>query len=280
MAPRLLACLTLAACGALSAPVAAQQVAVVDCESIAGRQQYCEVETRYGVRLVEEYSRNQCREGDTWGFDDGRIWVRGGCRAAFELGTGGGGRDDRRARTYEYDRRDVRHDERIDGRRYDDRVDGRHHDDGRHPRYLDAGTFLCESKDNRRRYCAADAVTGGGRVALTRNISRTPCIEGTSWGQDRRGVWVDQGCRGEFMVETRREYERRGGVPAYAGRRDVVHCGSEDFRRQTCSIGRGQTAVLARQTSRADCIEGRTWGYDGRDLWVDRGCAGDFEVLR
>jgi len=252
-------------------PAAAQQVVVVNCESIGGRQQYCEVETRYGVRLVDDFSRGQCREGDTWGFDDGRIWVRGGCRGAFELGTGGGGRDDRRtARSHDDDRRgDTRYDERIDGRRYDD---------SRDTRYLGAGSFLCESKDNRRRYCAVD--TAGGRALLTRNISRTPCVQGSSWGQDRRGVWVDQGCRAEFSVESRGDYQRRGGAPAYAGRRDVVHCESEDFRRQTCSVGRGQTAVIARQTSKAECIEGRTWGYDGRDLWVDRGCAGDFEVVR
>ncbi|HVF35570.1 MAG TPA: DUF3011 domain-containing protein [Candidatus Saccharimonadia bacterium] len=252
-------------------PAGAQQVAVVHCESIAGRQQYCEVETRYGVRLVDEFSHRACREGDTWGFDDGRIWVRGGCRGAFEVGSGGGGRDDRYARSYEDDRRG-------DGRRYDERLDGRRYADERDARYLGAGTFVCESKDNRRRYCAADVA--GGRVALTRNISRTPCVQGQSWGQDRRGVWVDQGCRAEFSVESRRDYERRGGAPAYAGRRDVVHCKSEDFRRQICSIGRGQTAVIARQTSEAECIEGRTWGYDGRDLWVDRGCAGDFEVVR
>ena len=75
--------------GTLAAPVAAQQVAVVNCESISGRQQYCEVETRYGVRLVEEFSRGRCREGESWGYDAGRIWVRNGCRGAFEVGTGG-----------------------------------------------------------------------------------------------------------------------------------------------------------------------------------------------
>jgi hypothetical protein len=26
-------------------------------------------------------------------------------------------------------------------------------------------------------------------------------------------------------------------------------------------------------------MEGSTWGYDGRDIWVDRGCRGEFEVV-
>ena len=42
----------------------------------------------------------------------------------------------------------------------------------------------------------------------------------------------------------------------------------------------GAASVLVRQRSEAACIENRTWGYDGRSVWVDQGCAGDFEVVR
>lgn len=257
MAFRLALAALVVSCG-FAAPAVAQQRVVVNCESIGGRQQYCEVETRYGVRLVEEFSRGNCREGDTWGFDRGRIWVRGGCRAAFELGTGGG----------IYDRG------AIDGDRYARDRDGRY-DQG----YGGAGTVLCESKDNRRRYCRA--AIGNGHVVLLRSISRTACDEGRNWGFDAGGIWVDQGCRAEFAIEAGGRYGRRGDNPgAYGGRRDMIRCESEDFRRQFCSVGRAQTAVLVRQSSKAACIEGRTWGYDGRSVWVDQGCAGDFEVVR
>jgi Protein of unknown function (DUF3011) len=37
---------------------------------------------------------------------------------------------------------------------------------------------------------------------------------------------------------------------------------------------------LVRQRSDTDCILGRTWGYDPRGIWVDRGCRADFEVGR
>jgi hypothetical protein len=241
----------LTAAGAFAPQVAAQQVVVVNCESVGGRQQYCEVETRYGVRLVEEFSRGNCREGETWGYDAGRIWVRGGCRAAFELGTGDV-RGDRQARDYI-------------------------------PRYDQGqgtgGTLLCESRNNRRQYCRANV--RGGQVVLVRAISRTACDEGYNWGYDEGGVWVDAGCAAEFAIETGSRYGRRGNNPgAYGGRRDVVSCESEDFRRQFCSVGRAQTTVLVRQRSKAACIENRTWGYDGRSIWVDQGCAGDFEVVR
>jgi hypothetical protein len=41
------------------------------------------------------------------------------------------------------------------------------------------------------------------RVKLTRRLSKNPCIEGRSWGFDRRGVWVDDGCRAVFEVAFR-----------------------------------------------------------------------------
>src|SRR5437762_12762317 len=31
--------------------------------------------------------------------------------------------------------------------------------------------------------------------------SRLQCIAGATWGSDRRGVWVDRGCNGEFLVQ-------------------------------------------------------------------------------
>ena len=41
-------------------------------------------------------------------------------------------------------------------------------------------------------------VDGRGRVQLVRQLSSAACIEGRTWGQDARGVWVTDGCRGEF----------------------------------------------------------------------------------
>ena len=55
----------------------------------------------------------------------------------------------------------------------------------------------CESEDGRWRHCDAPIVRG---VQLRRNVSRTPCIQGDNWGWDRRGVWVNHGCRGDFEI--------------------------------------------------------------------------------
>ncbi len=248
------------------APTQAQQNVVVHCESVGGRQQYCQVETRYGVRLVEEFSRGVCREGGTWGHDARGIWVSHGCRAAFELGAGDDGyAGDTRGRDDRYDRYD------RDSRRDDYDRDGGYDYAGA------GGTILCESKDNRRRYCRADV--RGGQVVIVRNISRASCDEGYGWGYDDGGVWVDQGCRAEFAVEPLGRYGGRGSQRR-RGSGEVISCESKDFRRTICGIGRARDVVLLEQTSEAACIEGRTWGFDGRGVWVDRGCAGDFAVTR
>ncbi len=60
-----------------------------------------------------------------------------------------------------------------------------------------SGTITCSSDNGKRNYCAAD--TRGG-VRLVRQISGSPCQEGSTWGYDSRGIWVDRGCRAEFGV--------------------------------------------------------------------------------
>ncbi|MFO1430252.1 MAG: DUF3011 domain-containing protein [Candidatus Competibacteraceae bacterium] len=57
--------------------------------------------------------------------------------------------------------------------------------------------ITCESRNNRYNHCRIDT---DNRVKLKRQISDAPCIEGRTWGYDKKGVWVDQGCRAEFKV--------------------------------------------------------------------------------
>lgn len=62
----------------------------------------------------------------------------------------------------------------------------------------DTRYLRCESGAfGRYKECAADT---DGRVELVRELSRNKCRQWNSWGYDRRGVWVDKGCRAEFRV--------------------------------------------------------------------------------
>lgn len=66
-----------------------------------------------------------------------------------------------------------------------------------------AQVLRCESPDGRGRQCPVDP---RGGVRLIRQLSRSPCVEGRSWGVYRGGVWVSHGCRAEFEVGYRRDH--------------------------------------------------------------------------
>ncbi len=70
------------------APRTAQaQLTTVTCESYEGQRQVCGADTRNGVRLVDQLSDRACVGGRTWGYTRNAIWVSGGCRARFQVGS-------------------------------------------------------------------------------------------------------------------------------------------------------------------------------------------------
>jgi len=64
-------------------------------------------------------------------------------------------------------------------------------------RPADLVTVICESKAGERQHCAADTSAG---VLLVRVTSSASCLLGKSWGYDDQGIWVLDGCGGEFKV--------------------------------------------------------------------------------
>jgi hypothetical protein len=70
----------------LTAPAIAE---TIRCESVNGRERYCPGNTRGGVYLSNQLSREGCYQGNTWGYDRGGVWVSGGCRAEFQTSYGG-----------------------------------------------------------------------------------------------------------------------------------------------------------------------------------------------
>ncbi|HVR98512.1 MAG TPA: DUF3011 domain-containing protein [Thermoanaerobaculia bacterium] len=61
-------------------------------------------------------------------------------------------------------------------------------------------TVTCESKDGERQHCPADTSSG---VVLVRVTGSAACLLGKSWGYDDQGIWVADGCGGEFAVGAR-----------------------------------------------------------------------------
>lgn len=125
----------------------------------------------------------------------------------------------------------------------------------------------CESTDKRYRECR----TNFRSARLTRKLSDARCTEGETWGQRNGTVWVDRGCRAEFI-------EGNGGWNPGGGNSDYsVTCSSQNNRRATCAWNnRYGRPYLIQQISSDSCREGTSWGYLGNQIWVDRGCRARF----
>ncbi|MBC8166142.1 MAG: DUF3011 domain-containing protein [Bryobacteraceae bacterium] len=161
-------------------------------------------------------------------------------------------------------------------------------------------TFSCASDDMRRHYCSADTRNG---VQIVRQRSDASCIQGSTWGFDRRGVWVDRGCRADFAIGN--YAGNRGGFGnggygnggygnggygnnnggysngrngGYSSGGSITSCNSDDMGRHFCTADTRGGVSLYRQHSDAACVQGRTWGYDRNRIWVDRGCRAEFQT--
>jgi len=141
------------------------------------------------------------------------------------------------------------------------------------PGYAQGGQAVtCSSDDGDRHYCNIDTSRG---VQLTRQISGSPCIQNSTWGFDNRGVWVDRGCRAEFLAggySNQWQQDQNG---------QTVTCSSDNGKRNYCNAtGFDLRAVtMTRQISGSPCTRNYSWGVDrSRGLWVDHGCRAEFSI--
>lgn len=63
------------------------------------------------------------------------------------------------------------------------------------------------------------------------------------------------------------------------GYSQMIRCESRQNRRQRCAVNTDNRVQLMR-TIGGNCVQGRSWGYDQRSIWVDRGCRADFSYGR
>jgi hypothetical protein len=164
---------------------------VIRCESTDQDYRHCRADTRDGVRLYRQLSNNACRYNDTWGYDRRGVWVDRGCRGEFQLYTGSSGGDGKD--------KGKDHTVAMVGGVVALGVLGAilsEQDKKRDPG-PPARRVRCDS-DGDYRHCRADI---RGRANLYRQLSRASCRYNDTWGYDRRGVWVDNGCRAEFTLD-------------------------------------------------------------------------------
>jgi len=77
----------------------------------------------------------------------------------------------------------------------------------------------CGSDDGRRHECSVDTSRG---VSLSAQRSETPCVQGRTWGFRKGYIWVDRGCRGDFLVtgDGYQDEPYRSGSVVWRGRVD------------------------------------------------------------
>ncbi len=160
-------------------PVQAQGNRPVRCESNNGEFNRCNMPWR-DAELVKQESKGACIRGHSWGVDRHGLWVDRGCRGLFAA---------------------ARHGYSDHGRPGYDRPG---YEGGWRPGpdWDRSIRLQCDSNKKRYQMCRVD-VGRRGRVQLVRRMSDARCTEGYSWGWNRAGVWVDHGCRGQFLVDRR-----------------------------------------------------------------------------
>lgn len=139
-----------------------------NCQSLNWQPKACPVNTAGNVRL-DHVIAGDCRQGTTWTYDRGSIYVRGGCQAAFVSGPG--------------------------------LADGA--GDPGFPRQpplpsppARGGFVTCQSMDYQPATCAADT---RGRAVISQRLGGD-CVLGRNWSFDNRAIYVSQGCRAVFAV--------------------------------------------------------------------------------
>lgn len=233
----------------------------IRCESRNYQPAACNIPGTTDARVVQQLG-GRCIQGETWGFNRRGVFVSGGCRAIFDVSTGGFG-------------------------------------GGPGPVYPGPGnggfpggpgggnlrTIRCESQNFRQTRCPVD--TRGG-VQLRQVLGNSPCNQGQNWGFDRGGVWVSGGCRAEFLVGGNGGgpgFPGNGGYPGNGpgfpgggnGPSRTVTCSSMNYRPARCPIPNANS-VRINQVIGGECIQGRSWGYDRGGVWVSNGCRARFIV--
>lgn len=177
----------------------------------------------------------------------------------------------------------------------------------------------CDSRPGSSNYCRIDTSPG---VELRHQHSRQPCYQNDTWGYDRRGIWVANGCSATFRVGREKDDDNAAAIglgilalgiigaiasqddnnrddgyqpppsappPGYNdggyydddepyGGANIVSCDSKNYKIRYCPAPVRDYVELVHQRSKRACRYGKTWGYDRRGVWVNKGCRADFAI--
>jgi hypothetical protein len=106
-----------------------------------------------------------------------------------------------------------------------------------------APALICTSERGGRTQCAADTSAG---VALMKSTGPSACLLGNTWGYDSAGVWVADGCGGEFQLGQQAGATAAQPVASPPATRNVpIETWGEFSPGQGFLIGRGEAGELS-----------------------------------
>src|SRR6185369_2931462 len=87
----------------------------------------------------------------------------------------------------------------------------------------------CVSKGKERQQCSADTRAG---IVMLRPTGEAACLLGRNWGYDDQGVWVSEGCGGDFATGSSSRVAAAPAPPAAASSSVETLVQSEDVKAQ------------------------------------------------
>lgn len=125
-------------------------------------------------------------------------------------------------------------------------------------------TIRCESHHHAYKFCPVDT---HGYVRLNRDLTkRGRCAQGRTWDYDRRGIWVDDDCKGEFVVESRHHTD---------GHKD--HHGKEAVAAVAAIALIAAASAAADHNDHKDRYHDDDYHHGGHSSYIPHWMVGDFE---
>jgi hypothetical protein len=101
----------------------------------------------------------------------------------------------------------------------------------------EGGKLISCASDGGKKYC--DVSTGRG-VRLVKQKTDAPCKQGSTWGYDGLGIWVDQGCSADFAI---------GGAPSPTDATSDSNEPDKKAKDKTClqAVGKARADQMVKQ---------------------------------
>lgn len=129
-------------------------------------------------------------------------------------------------------------------------------------------TIRCESHDHAYKFCPVET---HGYVRLDRQLSkRTECRQGRNWDFDRRGIWVDDSCKGVFVVEDR---HHSSGHEDHHGKEAVAAVAALALIAAAASASNNKSN---HNQDKNNHYQDKNYGHGGHSSYIPKWMVGDF----